>query len=151
MLHGCTVSEMCDFHLLTLDLNFIKKILIDKRFSFWETFNFWNLEVLNFLFQILRLCNLEIVYFKSKILSFRILKIKAWNFDNEIWSLKLKKKKKQTRVLVLNFGHWECEIASLGMKVFELTNWDLELFLKICSGDLSCEDLFRGFVLWRFV
>ena len=84
---------MCDFHLLTLDLNFIKKILIDKRFSFWETFNFWNLEVLNFLFQILRLCNLEIVYLKSKILSFRILKIKAWNFDNEIWSLKLKKKK----------------------------------------------------------
>ena len=87
MLHGCTISETCDFHLLTLDLNFVKKSLINKRFFFWETFDLWNLEVLKFLFQILRLWKLEIFYLKSEILSLRILKIKAWNFDHEIWSL----------------------------------------------------------------
>ena len=87
VLHGRTVFEMCDFHLLTLDLNFVKKSLINIRFFFWETFDLWNLEVLKFLFQILRLWNLEIFYLKFEILSLRILKIKAWNFDHEIWSL----------------------------------------------------------------
>ena len=57
VLHGRTVFEMCDFHLLTLDLNFVKKSLINIRFFFWETFDLWNLEVLKFLFQILRLWN----------------------------------------------------------------------------------------------
>ena len=59
VLHGRTISEMCDFHLLTLDLNFVKKSLINKRSFFWETFDLWNLEDLKFLFQILRLWNLE--------------------------------------------------------------------------------------------
>ena len=40
---GSTISDMCDFHLLILDLNFIKKSLIDKRFFFWETFDFFKL------------------------------------------------------------------------------------------------------------
>ena len=70
-LSGPTIFEMCDFHLLTLDLNFIKKSLIDKRFFFWETFNFWNLEVLKFLFQILRLWNLRIF---------------TWNLEPKIWN-----------------------------------------------------------------
>ena len=46
--HDHTVSKMCDFHLLTLDLNFAKKSLINKRFFFWETFDFWNFEVFKF-------------------------------------------------------------------------------------------------------
>ena len=78
-----------EFYLLLLDLNFIKKILIDKRFFFWETFDFWNLEVLKFLFQILRLWTwklfLEIWNLKFEILSIKILKIRSWNFDHEIW------------------------------------------------------------------
>ena len=35
--------EMCDFHLPLLDLNFIDKTLIDRRFYFWETFDFLKL------------------------------------------------------------------------------------------------------------
>ena len=73
VLRDPTVSEIRDFHLLTLDLNFIKKSLIDKRFFFWETFDFWNLEVLKFLFQILRFWNLEIFTWN--------LKLKIWNFE----------------------------------------------------------------------
>ena len=65
----------------------LKKSLINKWFFFWETFYLWNLEVLKFLFQILRLWKLEIFYLKSEILSLRIFKIKAWNFDHEIWIL----------------------------------------------------------------
>ena len=41
LLHCPNISDMCDFHLLILDFNFIKKSLIDKRFFFWETFDFW--------------------------------------------------------------------------------------------------------------
>ena len=41
---------------------------------------------------------------------------------------------------------------NFGNENFELTISDLELFLKICLGDLSCEDLFRRFfLLWRCV
>ena len=69
VLHGHTISEMCDFHLLTLDLNFVKKSLINKRSFFWETFDLWNLEDLKFLFQILRLWNLENCLFE------------IWNFE----------------------------------------------------------------------
>ena len=50
VLHDPTVFEMCDFHLLILDLKFIKK-----------TFDFWNFEVLKFLFRILRLWKFEIL------------------------------------------------------------------------------------------
>ena len=64
VLSGPTIFEMCDFHLLTLDLNFIKKIL---------TFNLWNLEALKFLFQILGLWNLEIFIWN--------LELKIWNFE----------------------------------------------------------------------
>ena len=64
VLSGPTVFEICDFHLLILDSNFIKKIL---------TFNFWNLEVLKFLFQILGLWNLEIFIWN--------LELKIWNFE----------------------------------------------------------------------
>ena len=64
VLSGPTIFEMCDFHLLALDLNFIKKSL---------TFDFWNLEVLKFLFQILGLWNLEIFIWN--------LELKIWNFE----------------------------------------------------------------------
>ena len=89
VLCGPTVFEMCDFHLLILDLNFIKKSLIDKRFFFWETFDFWYLEVLKFLFQILRLWNLEILTWNLKFwalkfwklrLGIMIMKSKVWFF-----------------------------------------------------------------------
>ena len=45
---------------------FIKKSLIGKRFYFWETFDFWNLEVLKLTFKILRLLNLEILTWNQK-------------------------------------------------------------------------------------
>ena len=69
MVHGRTVSEMFDFHLLPLDLDFAKKSLINKIFFFWETFDLWNLEVFKFLFQTLRLWNLENFLFE------------IWNFE----------------------------------------------------------------------
>ena len=84
MLRGPIVSEMCGFHLLILDLKFIKKSLIEKKknsfekhliFETWNISNFKTLEPKNFL--------LEIWNLKSEILSLRILKIKAWNFDQE--------------------------------------------------------------------
>ena len=65
---------MGDFYLFLLDLNFIKKSLIDKRFYFWETFDFWNLEVLKFSFKISRLWNFEILY---------------WNLEFEIWNFEI--------------------------------------------------------------
>ena len=65
VLSSPTIFEMCNFHLLTLDLNFIKKSL---------TFNFWNLKVLKLLFQILGLWILEIFIWN--------LELKIWNFEH---------------------------------------------------------------------
>ena len=77
--------------------------------------------------------------------------------------------------LSLKFGHWECEIENLGMKIlnWQFGSWSCswrfvrEIYLvKICSGDFSFEDLFmifflswrcvnedlvRRFFLWRFI
>ena len=70
---------------------------------------------------------------KSEILRHRILKIKAWNFDLEIWGLNFLK----TEDLSLKFGHWECGIENLGLKIL---NWKfrvwkiLENFEKIFFG-----------------
>ena len=73
--HRCSIALgwvifICSF----LILNFIKKFLIDKRFYFWETFDFWNLEVLKLTFNILRLWNFEIL---------------NWNLDLEIWNFEI--------------------------------------------------------------
>ena len=102
---------------------FIKKSLIDKRFYFWETFDFWNLEVLKLTFKILRLWNLEILIWnlKFEILRFKFLKIKTWNFDHEIWGLDFLK----TEDLSLKFGHWEYGIENLGMKIL---NWKFRVW-----------------------
>ena len=56
-------TVLCNFHWFLLDLNFIKKSSIDKRFYFWETFDFletwkfwnwhlkfWDFETLRFWF-----------------------------------------------------------------------------------------------------
>ena len=74
--------EMCDLHLSLLHLNFIKKSLIEKRFFFWETFDFWNLEGLKLTFKNLRLWNFE---------DFD-LKFGTWNLkfrDLGFWKLRL--------------------------------------------------------------
>ena len=128
---------------------FIKKSLIGKRFYFLETFWFsWNLEVLKLTFKILRFWNvwrfwLEIWNLKSEILRFRILKIKTWNFDHEVWGLnffflffffffeKLKK----------NLGIENVELKIFGMKILNwkfgvwkiLENFEKEFFYFLLS------------------
>ena len=103
MLRGPTVFEMCDFHLLILDLNFIKKSLIDKRFFFWETFDFWNLEVFEIFisnFETMELRNLD-------------LKFGTWNFENwamKFWSWNLRLKFLKTYDLNLKFGNESFEL-----------------------------------------
>ena len=102
-----------------------------KIFLFWETFDFWNLEVLKFLFQILRLWNLEIFTWN--------LELKIWKkFYHEISGLNFFK----TEDLSLKFGHWECEIENLGMKILNwkfgfwkiLENFEKELFIYLFFG-----------------
>ena len=111
MLRGPTVFEMCDFHLLILDLNFIKKSLIDKRFFFWETFDFWNLEVFEIFisnFETMELRNLD-------------LKFGTWNFENwamKFWSWNLRLKFLKTYDLNLKFRN----------ESFELKIWILKNF-----------------------
>ena len=103
MLRGPTVFEMCDFHLLILDFNFIKKSLIDKRFFFWETFDFWNLEVFEIFisnFETMELRNLD-------------LKFGTWNFENwamKFWSWNLRLKFLKTYDLNLKFGNESFEL-----------------------------------------
>ena len=79
MLCGPIAFGMCDFQLVILDLNFVKKSLIDKRFYFWETFDFWNLEILKLTFKIfetLKLWDFELK-FELEIWNFEI-----WDFEN---------------------------------------------------------------------
>ena len=79
---------------------FIKKSLIDKRFYFWETFDFWNLEVLKLTFKILRFWNFEIL----KIWNLRFLKLEILKF----WNLRF------WRFETWNFETWDFEILKLG-------------------------------------
>ena len=55
-------------------------------------------------------------FLKSEILSLRILKIKAWNFDNEIWGLNF-------------FENWRFELKIWEWK-FWIENLDFERYLK---------------------
>ena len=75
------------FELYQEKFNWQKIFLL--RFFFWETFDFWYLEVLKFLFQILRLWNLEILTWNLKFwalkfwklgLGIMIMKSKVWFF-----------------------------------------------------------------------
>ena len=78
---------------------------------------------------------LEIWNLKSEILKLRILKIKAWNFDNEIWGLDFLKNED----LSLEFGHWECGSENLGMKILNwkfgvwkiLENFEIDFFFGL--------------------
>ena len=62
-----------------------KDSIFEKHLIF-ETGKFWNWYLKFWDFETLIFC-IEIWNLKSKILRFRILKIKAWNFDHEIWGL----------------------------------------------------------------
>ena len=125
MLRGPIVSEMCGFHLLILDLKFIKKSLIEKKKFLLR--NIWFLKLGSFVilisnFKTLEPKNflLEIWNLKSGILSLRILKIKAWNFDHEIWSLNFLK---TTNLRVWN---WK----------FRNENFDFERYLKTLKKNI---------------
>ena len=129
---------MCDFYLSFLDLNFIKKSLLDKRFYFWETFDFWNLEVLKLTFKILRLWNLKTLN----------LKFGAWNlkfWDLEFWKLRLE-------IFIMKFGVWifleilkieDLDFFYLGMKIL---NWNFGVW-KILENFECNFFFFFGWVL----
>ena len=82
--------EMCDLHLSLLVMNFIKKILIDKGFYFWETFDFWNLEVLKLTFKILWLWNFEIFELKFGTWNLKFWYLGFWKLRLEIVIMKSK-------------------------------------------------------------
>ena len=91
-------------YLVLLDLNFIKKSLIDKRFYFWETFDFWNLEVSKLTFKMLGLWNFEIL---------------IWNLELEIWNFE-----------ILGFWKLRLEILILKSKVWIfLKSWKLKIWI----------------------
>ena len=59
---GFAFPLLCDFHLPLLDLNFIKKSLIYKRFYFWERFDLWYLKFFEINFKTLKLWDSDLKF-----------------------------------------------------------------------------------------
>ena len=102
------------FELHQEKFNWKKKISFEKHLIF-ETWKFWNFHLKSWDFETLRFW-IEIWNLKPKILKLRILKTEPLNFDYEIWGLNFLK----TEDLSLEFGHCECKIENLGMKIWIL-------------------------------